>query len=77
MFGGRQIVEWQRIRVAHVEGDAAKASELLRLFEQSQMIFEDDLATANRPTASALLRPGWPITSAARVMWSGQPRLKV
>jgi hypothetical protein len=29
----------------------------LRLFERSQMIFEDDLAKANRPTASALLQP--------------------
>jgi hypothetical protein len=76
-LAGRQIVERQRKRVAHVEGDVAEASELLRLFEQAQMIFEDDLATANRPTASALLRSGWPITSAARVMWSGQPRLKV
>jgi hypothetical protein len=39
---GRRIVERQRIRVA--EGHAAEALQLLRLFEQTQVIFEADLA---------------------------------
>jgi len=39
---GRRIVEQQRIRVA--QGHAAEALQLLRLFEQTQVIFEDDLA---------------------------------
>jgi hypothetical protein len=41
---GRRIVEWQRLRVASGKGNAAEARKLLAVFEESQSIFEDDLA---------------------------------
>jgi hypothetical protein len=43
VLDGRRIVEEQRIRVAHGQGHA-EALKLLRLFEQTQAIFEGDLA---------------------------------